>query len=172
MNCVICGNLLHGRSKISCSDKCREKRLKNKQKEHYERNKHWKNKDPTILKKRKEYNKKIADKKAKYDKDYFTKPENKKRIKHHARVSQYKKLGITIEDYNNMLKKQKNKCGICRAKIHENSYKKLFDVDHNHNTGKVRGLLCNHCNRGLGYLKDNKSYLKNAIKYLEGRWSK
>jgi len=39
-------------------------------------------------------------------------------------------------------------------------------VDHNHNTNKVRGLLCNHCNRGLGHFRDNTETLLKAIDYL------
>ena len=40
-------------------------------------------------------------------------------------------------------------------------------IDHCHDTGKIRGVLCNECNRGLGLLKDNKEILSNAIKYLD-----
>jgi hypothetical protein len=39
-------------------------------------------------------------------------------------------------------------------------------VDHGHETGEVRGLLCSNCNLGLGYFKDNPKYLEGAIKYL------
>jgi Recombination endonuclease VII len=53
--------------------------------------------------------------------------------------------GITLQDHENMLIKQDNKCGICRQQ------KTLF-VDHDHKSGKVRGLLCSICNGGLGWL--------------------
>lgn len=59
-----------------------------------------------------------------------------------------------------MVINQNNKCLIC-CKV-----KKLV-VDHDHNTGLVRGLLCDTCNRGIGYLKEEVEILRNAIKYLE-----
>jgi len=47
---------------------------------------------------------------------------------------------------------------------------KVLCVDHDHNTGKIRGLLCNTCNRALGLLKDNKQLLINALKYLKNEF--
>lgn len=59
---------------------------------------------------------------------------------------------------------QGNSCAICGYKFGQ----KIGDmkVDHNHETGDVRGLLCDHCNRGLGFFRDNQDNLKNAISYL------
>ena len=59
-----------------------------------------------------------------------------------------------------MLEAQGKKCYLCK------SSKKLV-VDHDHNTGKVRGLLCDLCNRGLGYFKDNPDVLIAAAKYVK-----
>lgn len=82
-----------------------------------------------------------------------------------------KQYGLTIEDVDIMLKNQNYKCAICGREIllHGSSVdkNKIAHVDHNHETGKVRGLLCNDCNRGIGLLKDNPLFLVNAIKYLE-----
>lgn len=79
-----------------------------------------------------------------------------------------KAYGITLDQYNEMLNKQDGKCMICL--VDNNSfYKKkprAFAVDHCHTTGKIRGLLCNDCNVGIGLLKDNIDLLNNAIKYL------
>lgn len=73
--------------------------------------------------------------------------------------------GITLEDYNQMLKSQNNSCAICG--IGKVSLKrKSFDIDHCHETKKVRGLLCHACNVGIGFLKDDISILQNAITYL------
>lgn len=73
--------------------------------------------------------------------------------------------GITIENYNQLLKKQKNKCAIC-YKEQKHKRKRRFDIDHCHKTNKVRGLLCDKCNVGLGKFEDNIKFLNRAIKYL------
>ena len=70
------------------------------------------------------------------------------------------KYGISNAQYESKYKEQKGACKICR---------KNFDqlvVDHDHNTGDVRGLLCHSCNKGLGLFFDNVSALENAIIYL------
>jgi len=59
-----------------------------------------------------------------------------------------------------MAEKQKNKCLIC------DSEEKLV-IDHNHKTGKIRGLLCSNCNCAIGLLKDDSTILESAITYLE-----
>lgn len=74
------------------------------------------------------------------------------------------KFGITIEEYRKMFEKQENRCAIC-WRGGETITKKL-DVDHNHKTGKVRGLLCGDCNRAIGLFKDDIYRLSNAISYL------
>ena len=66
----------------------------------------------------------------------------------------------------NMLDKQQYTCKICGIK---GTIKTLF-IDHNHSTGKVRGLLCHYCNTGLGFFKDSTSSLKSAIKYLKANY--
>ena len=72
-----------------------------------------------------------------------------------------RKYGLTLEKVDKMYQEQKGCCAICG-----NHYDKLV-VDHNHDTGKVRDLLCNICNLGLGKFKDNKNILLLAVKYLE-----
>jgi Autographiviridae endonuclease VII len=73
--------------------------------------------------------------------------------------------GITVEDYNKMFEKQKGCCAICKE--HQTNFKKRLSVDHNHKTGQIRQLLCYKCNSLLGYAKENKIILEEAIKYLE-----
>lgn len=72
-----------------------------------------------------------------------------------------RKYNISAENYNKLLKSQNNRCKICGS-----SLKKNINIDHDHKTGEIRGILCNNCNRALGYFKDNPMILYNAIKYL------
>ncbi len=69
--------------------------------------------------------------------------------------------GITLETYDGMVIRQNQSCLICHRKP------KQLVVDHCHKTNKIRGLLCNTCNIGLGYFEDNISTLNKAIKYLK-----
>jgi len=70
-----------------------------------------------------------------------------------------RKYGISQEVFDEMLADQGERCLICRRK------RKLC-VDHDHETGEVRGLLCQQCNIGLGAFGDNPRYLRRAIRYL------
>lgn len=78
-----------------------------------------------------------------------------------------RQYGITIEDYNRMLKDQNGVCFICQ-KESKNFWGTQPAVDHCHKTGKIRGLLCDKCNKGLGQFNDNPELLQKAIKYLKG----
>lgn len=71
-------------------------------------------------------------------------------------------FGITMDDYDLLLVKQNGSCAICKTEPTD----KHLSVDHCHITGKVRGLLCNRCNLGLGYFKDDHELLKIATDYL------
>lgn len=74
-------------------------------------------------------------------------------------------FGLTLDQYAAMLIEQHGRCAICGTTKSSNVTKHLC-VDHDHGTGKVRGLLCHGCNRGLGFLKDDVELLAAAIKYL------
>jgi hypothetical protein len=76
-----------------------------------------------------------------------------------------KSYKITLDDYNKMLVEQNHSCKICFS--HQDKLKRRLCVDHDHTTGKVRGLLCDTCNRSLGLLKDNIEVMKRAVTYLE-----
>lgn len=77
-----------------------------------------------------------------------------------------KTYGISLEEYNTLFTKQGGVCAICKGTESING--RLMAVDHCHTTGKVRGILCSHCNRALGFFKDNTESLKAAIRYLGG----
>jgi len=74
------------------------------------------------------------------------------------------RYGIGISEYDKLLTQQGFKCATCETK-HTN--KKPLHVDHEHATGKIRGLLCGKCNRALGLFKDNQENLHKAIAYLK-----
>lgn len=73
-----------------------------------------------------------------------------------------RKYGLEREQYENLLRTQRGMCIIC-GEYHGNNLR----VDHDHTTGKLRGLLCSKCNAGLGQFRDNPKFLQNAIKYFE-----
>lgn len=75
-------------------------------------------------------------------------------------------FGISLEEYKKMSEQQKDQCAICKKNSADCG--RALDVDHDHETGMVRGLLCNQCNNALGLLKDNIESLRNAIIYLCG----
>ena len=75
-----------------------------------------------------------------------------------------RKYGIGVDKYNSLLAEQSGVCAICKTECV--SGKKLA-VDHNHDTGEVRGLLCCKCNRGLGNFADNLDRLQEAVLYLQ-----
>ena len=84
-----------------------------------------------------------------------------------------KKYGITLADYEDMLEAQDGHCAIC-PKTPAEEHHSVLHVDHNHETGEVRGLLCNSCNKGLGHLGDSTEILTSALQYLlkKGSYSK
>ena len=106
---------------------------------------------------------------------YATKPENRaKRYADHKkwklahpeqmkawlRKSHLKAYGLTPEQYQQLYDTQQGRCGICRT------WKATLHVDHNHNSERVRGLLCGPCNRGLGLFYDSILTLQLAVEYL------
>jgi nitrate/TMAO reductase-like tetraheme cytochrome c subunit len=72
---------------------------------------------------------------------------------------------ISSDEYDRMFENQNGACNICKR--HQSNFKKALSADHDHNTGRVRGLLCDLCNRGIGFLKDNILFLENAIRHIK-----
>lgn len=94
-----------------------------------------------------------------YSRSYYARHGETVRAKQRERL-----YGITEEQYQEILESQGHKCAICGTT--DPQHYGRFVIDHCHTTGKVRGLLCNHCNRGLGAFMDNRQSLLSAINYL------
>lgn len=90
---------------------------------------------------------------------------SKGRGKHRARHLQIC-FGITVEQYNELLADQSGGCGICGRTAAEVDPRQELAVDHCHKTGKVRGILCKHCNFAIGRLGDDIDGLLRALTYL------
>lgn len=86
----------------------------------------------------------------------------------HKRTWLKQLYGLTLEQFDELFKKQDGRCGICGKYQPENAkgYNVLC-VDHDHLTGVVRGLLCRKCNAGIGQLNDSITLLENALAYLQ-----
>lgn len=115
-------------------------------KRHYERNRQ------RILTR----NKKWRDKNKEHLKQY-----RDQRREQMAAASRFHEYGLLHEDYLLMLKNQKYRCKICKEK-----FDKTPHVDHDHETGQVRGLLCRGCNSLLGFAKESPTILSSATQYL------
>jgi len=76
-----------------------------------------------------------------------------------------RKYGLTFAEFDKMLTEQNNSCAICSTPV-AGGKSNRFMVDHDHKTGRVRGLLCKSCNIALGEVKDDLTTLKNMINYL------
>jgi predicted flap endonuclease-1-like 5' DNA nuclease len=159
---------------ISLQEKRREyyaknkERIKEKSSKYYAENKqrvlermkkaHKLNPDPA-RKRAKEFSKKNPDKLKKYQMTW--KERNPEKRKLYSRNSRIRTYGIEPNEYYEMLEKQGHGCAICKAKP---TYRAM-NIDHNHKTGKVRGLLCDGCNLSLGHL-ERDDWVKKAKQYL------
>jgi hypothetical protein len=77
-----------------------------------------------------------------------------------------KKYGVTPADYAALMVAQDGRCAICLTS--DPAPWDQLSVDHDHETGRVRGLLCMRCNSCLGYVQDSPDLLRKAVRYLEG----
>jgi hypothetical protein len=94
----------------------------------------------------------------------FSFPKPRKTPKKNRQYNLKARYGITPAQYDEMLEKQNGRCKICG---YDN--KKNLVVDHCHETKEVRAILCQHCNRALGKLKENTKIMKRMIRYVEDR---
>lgn len=87
------------------------------------------------------------------------------RNRHYHFVKYWATFGVTLDDYNRLLAEQNGRCAICETD--DPGGRGAFHVDHDHETGQIRGLLCNECNIGLGKFGDDPARLRAAADYLE-----
>jgi hypothetical protein len=186
--CKICGKEFENRNAKTCSKECSNLNIERIKLKHYNEKVKPKlpGKRPLLT----------EEEKKQIERDYNNSPERKIKLKEYRQVEEHKvkeresgkryheknpnvsknrhlkrKFGITIEEYNSMLKSQNGVCAIC--KINETSIRVKnnrhidLSIDHCHKTGKVRGLLCFKCNSSLGKFKDSIETLQNAIDYLK-----
>lgn len=82
-----------------------------------------------------------------------------------VRNAQYRRLyGIELEEYGDLLEHQGGNCAVCGA---EPGPRRKLDIDHDHQTGAVRGLLCLHCNLALGHLRESAALARALAQYIE-----
>ena len=160
--CVVCltGFTTSIGPKQTCSPECNKVNGKRLSKE-------WTIKNPEKVNKRaKEWRDKNLEKSrlASRKSAAKTRRDNPRVIKHRKLKSTY---GISLEDFENMLKLQNHSCAICSFSFDYTSQSKGPHVDHDHETGKVRMILCRFCNNLLGYADDNIAVLESAIMYLD-----
>lgn len=98
-----------------------------------------------------------------YAKTYANK--NGKKLYHRNR-NLIKLYGITLKEFDEILDRQNGLCAVCNGTAEKSKYNR-FHVDHDHATGKVRGLLCHYCNITLGMVNDNPDTLQKLINYLK-----
>lgn len=121
------------------------------------RQKAYNSKNPNIKEQRNEQRKKREDKWSSERKFQ----ENRKRYGNWIK----RKYGITIEEYECLLYNQDNKCAICFSS--DPKGKGGFHIDHCHESGKIRGILCSMCNLMLGKAGDDPALLRRAANYIE-----
>lgn len=108
----------------------------------------------------------IRERREAYRKAYYKANEHK--YFNTRRRYKLKKYGLTLEEYEALLALQDGKCAICGSSDPSRSGWASMPVDHDHETGQVRGLLCDDCNNGIGRFKDDPELLRKAIVYLGG----
>jgi hypothetical protein len=108
-----------------------------------------------------EWRKNNLEKVREYYKLYWEKNRESKRIYNRA-AGLRRKYGLTIEEFDCMVRAQSGCCLLCKRPLGDDMY-----IDHNHETGRVRGVLHQTCNSGIGFLGDDAQMCRLAAEYLE-----
>jgi len=91
---------------------------------------------------------------------------NREKVRTWYRRYQIARYGLTSEQYDVLWERQRGLCGICEDQLKPG---RTTHIDHDHQTGHVRGLLCQRCNQALGLMRDKASLLIGAAMYLRGQ---
>ncbi len=105
----------------------------------------------------------FKEKRRKIASNYYKNNKNKE-YERSRKYNLWKIYNITIEDFNYLLELQNYSCAICSKS--ETELNKRLNIDHDHKTGKVRGLLCSNCNTALGLLYDNPELISKSLAYI------
>ena len=96
---------------------------------------------------------------------------NRTTLRHHTKKCNLRRnYGLTVGDYEELKSSQGNVCAICgkaERLVRKDGTPRELHVDHNHDTGKVRGLLCHYCNTGLGSFFEDETLFLKAVEYLK-----
>lgn len=102
---------------------------------------------------------------ADYNKEYFKSDNGAYTRRKYVLMHSYK---LSEEEYTEMLDKTRGCCPVCLQGFTFGKTKRRIVIDHNHETGEVRGLLCSSCNVGLGQVGDTLESVERLVKYLKG----
>lgn len=164
--CKNCGNCIrdvgygsrHGRHCVECS-KIYLRQYHKKKTESGEAKQYRKERQPIATQQMREWRQANPDK----AKEVAKKSNNKRQMTGKRRKYDLaRRYDLTVEQFGQMNIKQGHACAICHV-----LWVKAPQVDHDHNTGEVRGLLCGTCNRMIGLANDDMTLLRSAVRYLK-----
>jgi len=105
--------------------------------------------------------------KAEINTRYQLRPDSKERKNLRKRKKTFASFGLSLDDGYKLLELQGHKCAICGKPAQIENNKRFLELDHDHETNKPRGFLCQKCNKGLGLLGDCIKGIERALKYLQ-----
>lgn len=125
--------------------------------------KYYQDNKERISKCERKYHKRNKDKVREYHQEYYK--DNRVKFLDRSRKRRLDKYGITLTEYDELLEEQGDHCIFCGKTPAENGSR--LCVDHDHETGEVRGLLCGNCNRALGLFQDSSEICRQDMLYLK-----
>ena len=124
-----------------------------------------KNRD-RLNRQQREWRKRNIGKEKEYKRRWYLKSRSPEQLEKEKWAMIRYRYGLEKEDYERILEDQDNKCKICDKEFDSNGQCTKLHIDHCHDSDEVRGFLCNNCNIGLGYFRDDPKILQSAAEYL------